>query len=354
MGYDLVTWSPCIGGGGDNSYNVSGARKLDGSQDAGAQTRITAGDTSGFSSTPTIPQLNVSSGFNQVVGAYNRRVLTLQSFASGYWSTIPTVASYLAAGATPKASDFTSLLTKINTLRSAEFWTGGALTWPIDTPTSGKTIRGDYLAYLRKALAISGTIVQPLGFGGGSGTSFASATPNLATQYNRYDNPYNTGTSEDDGASPGFNRYCGKLCPSSSQMQRFRSMPMLQCCEWFSNGITSASMTLNVSVLTNSLEAMNLRMYGSATYPPVLTPTYGGTAYATTYTLLSSATITTTGSQTFTLATSPLVSNAGGVLTTILGQVNELASSGAGITSGQHSYIQLTTTNSDHYLTLTF
>lgn len=364
MGYDLVTWAPAIGGSGDDLYNIPGAKKLDATTDTGAQTPILAGDSSGFSATPTIAQLNASSHFNQVVGLYNRR----KGIYNTAFGTSLATASYVSAGAKVLASDYTGLLSKINTLRSQEGFTGGALAWPNTTPTAGARVSGDHLAYLRKALAISGSIKFIIdtsvgflsfanvqwanGIGGGGG--------NLA-QYSRLDNPYNTHSAEVDDATytGSFNNiYAGKICPSSSAMDRFRILIPCAIPEVGSATVSSATLTLNVGAITTTLESFSLGVYGQTAgsgYQPSLTPGYAGTAYDLNKQAQSGFAISTTGVKSVTMG-SPWSTSfyAGGYMVLILGQAHELANDGSGISSGNHSYIQLTNSTTDHYLTINF
>lgn len=225
MGYDLVTWAPCIGGGGDNNYNPPGGTKLDNTLDTGNQTGVDAGDASGFSTTPTILQLNASSGINQIIGAYNRRARTYNTA----FGTSLAILSYLSQGVVPLAADFINILANINLLRTQEGWTNN-LVWPNTTPTSGRVPRGDHLAFLRKALAISGTMMF---------TNFAASGEK---NYHRGDFPsYGTenGFSISAIGSPGF---VGKNYDGTS-MNRYREMLILNVPEWVS-AITTATVIL--------------------------------------------------------------------------------------------------------------
>lgn len=228
MSFDLVTWAPRVGSSGDNLYNVPGATKLDGTLDTGAPCSVQAADVSGFSATPTIAQLNASSGFNQVAGAYNRRALTYNS----RFGTALVSASYVAVGNQPAAADFTGLLSKINTMRAAEGWAGGSLAWPISTPTAGGIIRGHHLAFLRKALAISGTFNM---------TPWAS---NSAVDQ-RTDSPtYGTKTAESIISST--NSQVGQIFNSGlGTYTRDRSIINFQCPEWLAFPVGASSAVLN-------------------------------------------------------------------------------------------------------------
>jgi hypothetical protein len=264
MGFDLVTWVPAIGGGGDNNYNVPGATKLDGTIDTGNQCTIQAGDSSGFSATPTIPQLNASSGFNQIAGAYNRRALT---FNSAFGTSLASVA-YVVAGAFPLASDFINLLSKINILRNNNSAAGfqnegwvGTLAWPISTPTAGQPIKGHHLAFLRKALAISGTIKINL----------------AGKQYTRTDNPYGTHTSEAiTTASPT----AGQVLVGSVT-SRYRSLLSAKIPEWLTSGLASQQITDTFNGLTGTdvMGTFDVYACNSDRAAPSLTPAYNGDFY---------------------------------------------------------------------------
>ena len=68
MGLDQVVWTPAIGGSGSDRYDLPAVVA------GNAQHIIQAGDGSVFSSLPSIPQINISSHFNQVIGLTRRRV----------------------------------------------------------------------------------------------------------------------------------------------------------------------------------------------------------------------------------------------------------------------------------------
>ena len=150
MAYDLVTWSPRISASGDDKYNVLGGTKLDASIDTGLPTRIDAGDSSSYSSTPTISEINAGSGLNQVIAAINRRAAVHNSL---FGTTIP-VLSYIAPDVRISAAKFLEIQTGINNVRRTEgFTSNGSFT----TPVAGNRILGTSIAEMRKALAISGT-----------------------------------------------------------------------------------------------------------------------------------------------------------------------------------------------------
>ena len=104
MAYDLVTWSPAVGGSGTDRYDLP------------AGSYVPAGSSS-FSSTPTISEINASSGINQIIGLINRRG---RLFVSGYSDL-----SYATSGERITKSFYDSIKTKIGSLRSAEYFSDG-------------------------------------------------------------------------------------------------------------------------------------------------------------------------------------------------------------------------------------
>lgn len=88
MAYDLAVWSPAIGGAGVDRY------------DPPPNTRMLAGDVSGFSLLPAIAEINLSSDWNQVAGLTNRR---MQRFAELFGARLTG-----ASNATPIVITYTS------------------------------------------------------------------------------------------------------------------------------------------------------------------------------------------------------------------------------------------------------
>jgi hypothetical protein len=199
-----------VGGSGDDLYNVPGAIKLDASQDTGNQTRIDVGDASGFDATPTIAQLNASSGLNQVIGALNRRILNYNAT----FGTTATTLSYLSADAKITASNFTAINNKINTLRTTE----GFATYTFSSPSTNTSIKGIHLANMRKALAISGTLTPVY---------------NAWAGYIRHDSPYGTLSSE--SLYTGGSEIPVGQSVASSIYYRYRYMIAFKIPEWLSD-----------------------------------------------------------------------------------------------------------------------
>jgi len=146
-----INWSPAINASAatDDAFNIHGARQLNGTQDLGTRTIIRAG-SSAFSSTPTIAELNASSGMNQLLGYYNRRAATWNAAHGGSLA----IMSYVAVGNQPSATTFTTLLTNISALRTAEAVYSPSMAFPNSTPGSKLWIYGDHVAYLRKSLRV--------------------------------------------------------------------------------------------------------------------------------------------------------------------------------------------------------
>jgi hypothetical protein len=130
-GTDLVTWSPRVGASGDDRYNLP------------AEARFEAGSSS-FSTTPTLAEVNASSGMNQVIAECRRR----RSFTP----------SFKQAGDPVKAAHFTDLQAHIDAIRSIEEMS--AWSWSA-VPAAGGRIQAAHLSELRKALAVDNVYVRP-------------------------------------------------------------------------------------------------------------------------------------------------------------------------------------------------
>lgn len=224
MGYDLVTWSPRIGSGGDDAYDIPGSTKLDGTLDAAARLNCGAG-SSAFSATPTIGEVNSSSHFNQVVGLLNRRIVKCNSQFGSAFSTL----AYFPRRKIV-SGDLIAIQTAINQVRVYEgfaaytFITAGEL-------TSRATIKGRHLAELRKALRIAGTLVRPVGdYNGG---------------YRRWDNPYGTQLGEDELNIVFNDNTIGKLYDIGppNRLYRYRCLFSYTIPE-FASALSSAKLTL--------------------------------------------------------------------------------------------------------------
>lgn len=246
--FDEITWSPRLGSSGDDLYNISGARKIDGTTDTGAPTMAIAGDSSGFSTIPTIAQLNASSGFNQIIGYYNRR--------AGNWNTLKgtslTIMPYVSQDTEPTALNFTDLLTNISTLMSSEGFQSVSLAWPNTTPTTGQLCYGDFYAYLRKALRISGTM----------------KLPSFERTGHRLDNPYGTQSffSYTNHNPTAPSERIGKCVNSgNNDLYRNRALQNYAIPSYLTSGLTSAVLSFTCRWYTGVLESSNLVLYSSNT-----------------------------------------------------------------------------------------
>jgi hypothetical protein len=261
MGFDLVTWAPAIGGSGDDLYNVPGAVTLGGSQDTGNPTLIEAGDASGFSSPPTIAEINASSGLNQVIGLLNRRIaLYNAAYGTSYMSAL----SYLTQTKI-SATALAAINTKIGVLRAAEGFS--VYTFPTDI-ASAKIIKGVHLANMRKALKISG--VQIINY-------------NHAYWYTEGWTTYPT-TPAWEQVNSGQTPYEGKLLRSAYYC--LRSMLYFPIPSWASVGGTPqfSSQVVRIYCKRDSTdEPFTFGLYSSNgnTLPPVITPAYAGSFYET-------------------------------------------------------------------------
>lgn len=248
MGFDLVTWSPRVGSSGDDKYNIPGATKIDGSLDSGLPTRIEAGSSVGFSSTPTIAEINASSQFNQVIGLVNRRARRHNAL---FGCTIPTL-SYLAPDERITAAKLAAIQTGIQNLITVEGITptGAVLT----NPNVGELHRGHVLANMRKALAISGTL-RPRVF---ADTAYE---PVDWRQYKRVDNPYGTITSEAIGYTPSLTYILRTYWEKSgSDYLRRRFILSYRIPEWLT-ALTSCVYQISLVASSGSATPISLEMY---------------------------------------------------------------------------------------------
>lgn len=136
-GTDLLDWSPRKGSTGDDRYDL----------DTTGDYRWVGGDSSGFTAKPTLSELALSSGLNQVIGEINRR----NGLYADCRATAYTAQTYVTPVAgRVKAADFTACRTAIDTIRARE--NSSVWSWPT-TPITGGLILEQELFNLRKALA---------------------------------------------------------------------------------------------------------------------------------------------------------------------------------------------------------
>lgn len=197
MAFDLVTWEPRISGTGNDKYNPPGATKIDGTIDTGLSRSHIIGDASGFSSTPTIPELNASSGFNQVIGLANRRALRHNAL---FGCTIPQI-SYIGTDERITAARINAIHAGITAVVTTEGIKGNI---GMNSAIAGQRSLGPILARMRKNLAIGDddasvtTILAPRSY------NISGNEPVDWRQYRRTDDPYGSITSESVGNLGGF------------------------------------------------------------------------------------------------------------------------------------------------------
>lgn len=359
---DLYTWSPAIGGGGDNNYNIPGAKKLDGTKDGAASRPVLAGLNS-FSATPTIAQINASSDYNQLIAAYNRRALT---YNTAFGTTLAT-AAYVAQGARILASDVINLLAKINLLRTQEGWFTTALVWPFVTPAANGKITGDHLAFLRKSLAISGPMNFPFS-GIATARNYSLLVPSPLPRTNAQqpyalfvqdDDPYGTPYQiADNDGSTSLSLVVGKvpiaISGHPSTLQRSRLLLAICVPEWMTS-IVSAVLTNRVGSTNTTLEGFTLNVYSTTpgtSLPPTLSPNTANDFNK----FHGSNVIGGIGLYTVNIDKPTIIANAGKVMYFILASNLEATGGGLGYGgSGKFSEIFIPIQNStDNFLRLTF
>lgn len=362
MGFNEITaWYPSIdpGGSTDDAYNVGGATNLANTLDTTqGQNAYSAGGTNFATSTfPTIAELNDNTkthGLNQVIGYLNNRIQNWNAIAGTSTSSL----SYVNQWVKPISTDFTSVLTAINSQRLREGWQGGSLTFPNSTPTSGQKIFGYHLAFLRKALAISGTIKVNLP--STLSINYAASSVNHFSNYARNDTPtYNTSTFETDGltlngSDPTIIRW-GKV-NISTQMDRYRILPIVLIPTFVTTAPASATLTLNIATSVTTLESNASTVWAATpgTFPPTLGTGYNGTAYDF-HQQFSNSFTPSVGSNAVSFTNlSSILNYTGGKMIMIVAQNFEHNNTGAGISGTNHSYCELNTTANTHSFQMVF
>jgi hypothetical protein len=313
MGFDLVTWSPRVGSTGDDKYNLPGATKIDGALDTGNPTRIDVGDASGFSTIPTIAEINASSGLNQIVGLVNRRRRNANALLGTAFAALP----YFTPGVKITYTDIAALQSGVisaRTMDSLEAYTG---TWP--TYSAGTPISGNLIAHLRKSLRISGKYFGTSRYTYGLREVF----------YGRRDLPWGTPYSET--VTPPQSYTAGKyLRASGLQRWRMRLLYSQALPEWVVSTEGTAIVHFTPSSYNAALETgWTLDAYLSDSDDHAWTiGSYTGWPYNTD-TLLASFAYSTLSRQTASVSMSTLAARAGTWLSLVFGNSYEIAGTGA-------------------------
>lgn len=142
MGYDLATWSPAVGGGGADQWDLP------------VDALWFAGSSAGYAATPAIAEINAGVGLNQIVALIRRRVL-LYNAAFGTSLTYP---DYYPNDGTPRIH-IAALKTAIDSLRTAE----GFAVYSWSALTAGASLGWTrYIGEMRHALRMAGTMTPLL------------------------------------------------------------------------------------------------------------------------------------------------------------------------------------------------
>ena len=291
MAYDLVTWSPAVGGSGTDRYDLP------------AGSYVPAGSSS-FSSTPTISEINSSSGINQIIGLINRRG---KLFVSG-WSDL----TYVAAGDKITKTKYDSIKTKIGTLRTGEHFS----TYTLPTVTTGTPFTANVISELRRSLGVFGVFSQEL-------------TASNSFWLERLDLPYNTLYSE--SLTGGNSTIIGKFeINASGIMYRNRVLNYIRIPDWFDNSFD----TMKCEVfLVNGFSKTTMEAYAFElwTSDSVDVP-INNTAYAYNLDNLESTSSSNVTNSTFDMAidSGRVLAKAGSTLSIIWGTTHELAGTGSG------------------------
>jgi len=265
MAFDEVIWAPQV-----NTYDIPGSTTLTGAVDPSTPTKIIVGDPSGFSAVPAIAQLNASSHINQLLGYYNRRA---GNYNTTFGTSLP-IMSYVTNSATLTKEMITvlnTLFTNIGTLLTAEGWQGVSLAWPISAPTTPRKFFGYHIAYLRKALAISGTL-KP--------TQVRGAHQN-AIVYNRVDQPYGTPVAGSETINSANAILVNQFNISSNIFYRYRSIVNFQIPSYALSGIATAALGIQWTTPSTQNPVWTCDIYSANAniLNPSILPAYGGTFY---------------------------------------------------------------------------
>jgi len=316
MAFDLVTWAPRVGASADDAYNIPGATKLDGSVDSGAPTRMKAGSSAGFSTTPTIAEINASSDLNQVYGLANRRI---RNYNTQFGTALGTL-TYVAAEARITATHITTARTRINALRVAEGFDNYNFTADVAV---GKPMKGDAIAELRKALGIAGIqkIIVP--------------SSSLVNGFRRTDNPYNTLVSESLG---NVTSLIGKARLSPTNLRRERILISWRIPDWFDPAeVVTAETRAAINSIDQTMEAFNVVLYASNTDDH----TYSSVTVAYNLNTLVYSGAPVAGDLSMPMDLAVLDARKGSYLSMIYGTDNETANAGGGGSGTQKSGYQL-------------
>ena len=326
MGNDLVTWAPRRGDSGDDLYDVPD------------DTPVGAGDASGFSATPTIDQINASSGLNQVIGLANRRV---KIFNARFGVTMPTE-GYASAETSRSAAKWAAVCSRINAIRVAEGF--GDYTFLTAEAAAGLNIRRQHILDMRKALRIAGILSYNY-------NANYSGTPLCLykDEYRRQDSPYPTGANEGYVVTTG---YYGKET-LAGVTRRYRLLVSYPIHEWVIAGALAAAFwRIRLAAVYTTLESVEPAVYSSNTddsaYPAPVGD-FDGVAYNLTGTRgqLEGLFTTTTGvDQDVAINTGRVESKAGARFSIIVGTEKELTGTGIGGGSGTRAEF-VTATNGD-------
>lgn len=128
---DLITWSPRVGSSGDDAYDPG-------------PFRVDAGSTAGYSSTPTVDEVNAGSGINQIVAEIKRRRASPNSaFVSEGTRIVRSEIVY-----EPPTPNKAKMLVDADWVRTNEGWS--AFSWSSYSPSWWSR---QFILELRKALA---------------------------------------------------------------------------------------------------------------------------------------------------------------------------------------------------------
>ena len=125
-----VIWSPRMGETGDDQYHWPEAQR-----------RTDVGATDGYSSTPTLSQVNAGADWNQIIAEVKRRYAELD---------LTSPPAYLSS-ARFLASNFSGLRTPIDSIRSYEL--SSAYSWAATIPAANAPLTEAFFFELRKALS---------------------------------------------------------------------------------------------------------------------------------------------------------------------------------------------------------
>jgi hypothetical protein len=344
MPVDEIIWNPrTMDGGPDELYDPG-------------EVIIEKGDTSIYSATPTIAELNApnSKGFAQVWGYVKRRSITM----AGLSPSFP-----IGANSRITANAMAIFQTDINTTRALEGFS--SFTFDNSDMNQYLFIRRRHMIELRRALTLSGTcslVRAPITSGA---FIFVPGGASSLPIYRRFDDPLGTPT----GATPeafekmdtGFptDDIARKSIALAGSCIRKRAILRYRV-PTFINLASSAAFTMSIAVSNGSGDVFTANIYTSNSYSgvlgnsPSLTPAFNGDFYRTDNLIASFPAPSAFAVQTQPVVLASLTPFAGSSVQIIIAHSLEVINGGTSSGHPADNIITNTTSETDKNIQFTF